>query len=360
MPNIYILFLKSIIIFKILKLSFSETESESECDYDTPIRIKSISDECISGDCTEIQYTNSYCSIENEKIKKQWLNDFILFYGDGTDFNYIDIYTSLNGNLVALATSSDEFNTIFRIFYILKNTDGRGYFLDEYTTDDYPYHVFENGCTIREHPNIFTFKINNDNIDDIEYFISVSNDDSLEMYHMDKENGDYITSVSFYNYFEIDFINSFVNVFNKLDDNNYVLGFVGNNNGKYYFYLFYLHFTNFNYFSSSNILQDYTKSYESSNSTIVSCFESEHKYLICFYQDNSFNYQEIVFDQNYESKKNDIIVDGPLNEDNYFEGVHFTGETAAFLYYNGSNPTIIFKEYNINTKNIINHFNSIE
>ena len=181
MKNIYILFLKSIIIFKIIKLSFSQ--SESECGYDTPIRIKSISNECISGDCSEIEYKSGYCSIENEKVKKQWLNNFILFE-DGIDFNYIDIYTSLKGNLVALATSSDETNSIFRIFYILKNTDGRGYFLDGGNTKDYPYHIFDNDleCRTREHPNIFTFRLNNGNMDDKEYFISVSNNDVLEMY----------------------------------------------------------------------------------------------------------------------------------------------------------------------------------
>ena len=61
-------FVLKAIIFQIIFKSLSQ--SETECEYDTPIIKKEISNECISGGCTEMQYKNDFCSIENKKIKK--------------------------------------------------------------------------------------------------------------------------------------------------------------------------------------------------------------------------------------------------------------------------------------------------
>ena len=349
MKKIY-LFLKLIIFQKLFQ---SLSQSETECEYDTPIIKKEISNECISGGCTQVQYKNDYCSIENEKIKKQWLNNFITFeYLD--ELNYIDIYTSSSGNLISISSTTlpANDNGFKRFFYILKNNDGRGFFLDIDNDIDTPYFYYSHSdCSMREHPNIFTFNLNNG--DEQEYIICISTNDDFEMFDLENEQ---ITQKESY-YFDIDHILSYVNILLKLDNGNYALSLIADDRGKNYFCLIILSFSSF-LFPSSTVLT--TKKYDSSNSKIVSCFESEHKYIICFYQDNLNNYQEIVFNQNYELQKNDTIVTGPLDVDNYFEGVHFTGETAAFLYYNNENkPTIIFKEYNINSENIVNHFNSI-
>ena len=349
--NFYIILLKSTIIFQIIILSFSETQTE--CDYDTPIRRKE-SNDCIIGDCTQQEYQEGDCSIENQKIKTQWLNNFILFDG-GLDFIYIDIINSLNGKLIALIFTSDPDDPT-RIFFGLKKNDGRGNFI-VHETDTSFLTRFHSDLKLRDHPNAFTFKVNDGNMDNTEYLISISNNDVIEIYDIEHN---FIHQPRIYELFNEHFnISSYINVLLPISNNNYALAFIVNDNNNNYFYLFKLQFTTY-LIDDKAIFKNDTKYYESSDSKIVSCFQSDQNYIICFYQDRSFNYQEIIFDQNYEIKKNDTIVNGPLNEENYFEGVHFTGETAAFLYYNSENkPIIIFKKYNLNNNSIINYFDNI-
>ena len=367
MINFYILLLKSIIFFQIIILSFSETQNI--CEYDTPILRKG-SSICIKEGCMQKDYQDDECSIENQKIKTQWLNGFRFFedeYGDiKIDYTYIDIITSLNGKLIVFCNSEYDSDSI-RLFYFLES-NGRYSFKDKYSEEEQkeiPYLSYDLSKENRgDFTNIFSFKVNGRNMDNKEYLISISNNnDLINIYDIE---GEYYNPVEINILFNIDNfkISSYVNTFFQIgNSNNYILAFIANNNEVNYFYLCKIDFSSYN-FNGFSILNDNMKIFESSNAKIVSCFESDSKYLICFYQDRLYNYQEIVFDQNYVLKKNGTIVarspDEDLDEEKYFEGVHFTEETAAFLYYNGSKPTIIFKKYNINEENIVNHFNSIE
>ena len=53
---------------------------------------------------------------------------------------------------------------------------------------------------------------------------------------------------------------------------------------------------------------------------------------MCFYQYINNSYVEVIFDQNMSFQLNKTIVDENIEENKYFEGVHFTGEVCAFIF----------------------------
>ena len=354
-PNIrrkktYFIQTLKIIIFQQVILSFTQ----SECDYHTPIR-ETNSNNCIAGECTIAQYQSGECIVENEIIKTQWINNFIT-YEDGIDFDYIDIATSSDGNLLVISTTSDESGVIHRI-YINLNDNGRGNFIEEFTENESLYYVPSvTNYVTRVHPNFYSIKILDNSVTK-EYIFSISINGYLEFSNFD-DNIIYKYSVKskFNEYSVSSYVTSLIEL-----DNNYIIGFIGQTDDNYYYFCIYI--MNINSINSIDT-QTTTISYESSDSKIVSCFKSVNNKIICFYQDSSYNYQEIVFDIDLVYLLNSTIVKGPFDKLNYFEGIHFTQETAAFLYYNTSRtpvlPTILFKSYNADDNKIENYFTRIE
>ena len=340
----FFLIVKHIIIFQIIIPYFSI----SECNYHTPIRNTS-NDECIIGECLIREFENNLCIIDNQIVKTQWINNFLIPYEFG--FNYIDFCISLNGDLISLITS-DESNT-GRIFLYVKGEDGRNYFSDD---QEYPFHGLSYSGNGREHINIFTLKLNN-TINDEEYLMSISafNDD-VELY--ETFDGP-INSGGTSGAFQVEYISSYVSSFIELGNNYYSLFLIGNEGDDYFLCIYKLLLVGKNIlFSSNYVLPNYTK-YKCSNAKIVSCFKSVKNYIVCFYQDILKNYVEIIFDLDINEQKNETIVEGILDTDKFFKGVHFTEETGAFLYYDNLNKTnILFKKYE--NSQINNHFNSFE
>ena len=54
---------------------------------------------------------------------------------------------------------------------------------------------------------------------------------------------------------------------------------------------------------------------------------------MCFYQDSSYNYVLIAFTHDLNYINQEIVLTGVSDEENYFECVHFIGETGAFGYF---------------------------
>ena len=93
----------------------------------------------------------------------------------------------------------------------------------------------------------------------------------------------------------------------------------------------------------------------------VSCYETESKKIVCFYNSENNCYNFIAFSQDLVLLKDEVIATGPSsnNIDNYFECVHFTGEAGAFGYFDDEvHLHIQFK--NLTEDNSIeNYFSSI-
>ena len=72
--------------------------------------------QCKSIYCTENEFKNNICSIDNDIIKTQWLNNFIIF--NEYRYRFINMVINDEGDLI-LETSPEETNGQ-RLFYRLK------------------------------------------------------------------------------------------------------------------------------------------------------------------------------------------------------------------------------------------------
>ena len=85
-------FKKVIFLFLFFNFSFQEIE---KCPKDIPIKYQN---ECNLKYCTESEYQNGNCVVNNDIIKSQWLNNIILI-GD-ISYKYSYPYFDLNNNLI--------------------------------------------------------------------------------------------------------------------------------------------------------------------------------------------------------------------------------------------------------------------
>ena len=165
----------TIFFFKFIIINLIRPILLTNCDYDTPILR---SNECNAG-CTFLQIESNNCNINNPLIQTQWLNDIIQV--SPANFTYLDIITTLNGDLLVetSSSSSNQFNT--RLFYGFKK-NGRGYFIDKKTNKEINNYSI-NSINSRFESFLFSIKLNDKN-DDNEYLIIIAKDSSrnIELY----------------------------------------------------------------------------------------------------------------------------------------------------------------------------------
>ena len=165
--NISSFFKIIIIFFKIKQILLAS------CDYDTPILR---SNSCNRG-CTPAQIEEKNCNINNTLIQTQFLNNIVLV--SPGSFKYIDITTTLKGDLLIESSSQNE--KYIRYFYGLKK-DGKGYYKDKIINKDINNYSITSS-TERYQSFIFTIKLN-DTENDNEYLVSITKDASrnIELY----------------------------------------------------------------------------------------------------------------------------------------------------------------------------------
>lgn len=157
------------VLLNIISIKLIICESK-ECQRKLPIKI---GDECSSLYCSNLQFEKGECTISNPIIKTQWLNNIIVV-GE-KDFRYLSIITTSSGEML-LSTSSYPINKD-RIYFgiysngepIFKNSNGeKTYFLKKTVARTSSYERYESvGYSIR---------INNDRIQNKEYFINIGKD----------------------------------------------------------------------------------------------------------------------------------------------------------------------------------------
>ena len=147
-------------------------------------------------------------------------------------------------------------------------------------------------------------------------------------------------------------------------ENNYILGIIASKfdkegKGTPYFFLMKLLFNSKDIVNNDPIekIEGTISSYARS----VSCFETDKKYIICLYQNVSFEYVIGVYD-NYLNNKTFLSIEenGSSNEKIFFKSIHFTGEVGAFGYYiyNGTDSHLYvqFKKYDDKENTISDYF----
>ena len=322
--------------------------SPNECDIETPFLYKG---KCTSAiNCPPDYIENGTCEINNEIIKVQWLNNIIHFnnYNDiKIKSDYADIITTSNGNLVLLTSGWVDQHNGKRLFYILKK-DGKGYFINE--NDETPFYLVENLLDIKNNGNFYSIKLNNTN-EDKEYIISISSNNNLDIYDF---NGRIYYSKSLNELYSRDYYYQDISTFVE-SEKNYFFGFIGKNEDKYSFIINKLNFNSTDMNNISPIIS--YNNYKSSNSRIVSCYKTEQKYIICFYQNENYIYEIIVFNENLDLITNDGIYQEKKRDNYFFKCVHFFKEVGVFSFFNSEDRLFIFKfKLLTNNKKFINYY----
>ena len=296
------------------------------CDKTIPI-LKN--NECQLIYCEQSEFDTNECSINNQFIKTQWLNNIIRISDDY--FRYINVVSNKKGDIF-IETSPSESSK--RIFYGLKN-NGRPYFENEET----PFYILnELSCDLKRHySELFNVVLNNNK----EYLMSISTDGFAEIYDFDNNKRIYTDYPNF-----IQMNKTFTSILNygftfEYKNEIYII---------YPFYVFsyyntfgkdtYLYFHRFHFKDNINISDP--KSYDKVNSIyylkslegkIVSCFNS-NEHIYCFFQHYDYSYMLKVydFDLNYlcyfcaiASNVEDLY--------SYFKGLHLKDEIVALYYY---------------------------
>ena len=120
---IFKIFLSLLILLNILDYSSQEVNS---CPKDSPIKYNN---NCVTRFCNKSEYDNNICSINNEQIKIQWLND-IIRVSNSVSYKYVNpIYKDNILIIFSFPYDEDQSNIIYskRKTYAL-NKDGRPYF----------------------------------------------------------------------------------------------------------------------------------------------------------------------------------------------------------------------------------------
>ena len=330
MKKCFIIFFNSIILLLEIKFCLF-----SECERTTPFLKNNI---CVSS-CTTEELNTGICTIDNEIIKTQWLNNIINI--GGQNYLYINIETSENENLYCLVSGYPKSNV--RIIYIL-NKEGYGLF--NKTNPFINLTINDPNVKGRYESEISTIKLENDNK---EYILSISKTSQfVELYDL-YENNIFFNDVSS-NFGQSSGIFTVVGPHLKLhsydNQNIYLFGILGSeytsNNTKNYFYLIKAKFTYLDISISLPIID--IKKIECSESKIVSCFETKNNFIICFYNSPNYEYIIIVYSKDLIEKTKLVIYTGNSDEgyeDLFFKCIHFYDETGVFSYFQNKESQMI-------------------
>ena len=335
----------------------------------TPILLTS-NNSCVLKYCEEKDFKNNICIKDNDIIRKQWLNNIITF--GPTDCRFSKIAKYSNGDILALTIIDTEY-TYFPYFYGLKN-NGRPLFIknntenpyyplnDEINENDYiPFYYYEG--------EVLIIKIG-ENLE--EYLLNINCYYSeIELYDF-KENSFYFKVINDKYSYGYNYRGPF---FNLKDSNNFFYGGIYRNlvsQTSKYMFLVKISLTKTKNSDGEDIylfslIKDVAEQNEI-HGYMISCFETESKYIICFYMDSLTEKKYIIslYDENLNKKQNSVsITTKIISKDIFFICIHYEAEIGLFLYYDyiddkGPYPIITFKEQKSEEIESINGLNDIQ
>ena len=374
--------LSSFFIIKILIFINIIFLSKCECDLNSPIYKN---ETCQLVYCTENEFQNGICYINNEIIKTQWLNNIILF--NDRMYRYCNFAKNSKGDMIA-ELSTEEENGI-RLFYGLKKN---GDFFFKSTESDVATKIIKiedgNKKPIRyESENIF-ISLNNEN-DNNEYLISISlYYGYTELFDFETNQQSFVKTEDFTGYNIYSTINQLIEIKNNITNvSKYIHIFVGQEKTNVNYRKFYIVLNEYT-FSKNNI--SYEDGYSISNhkridnafsSRSISGYKTDLDLIVLFYI-NNHKFKINIYDLELNEKKNkDISSTGTIdgNRGIFFKCIHLKNNLGAFIYYKNENDygpelkiedieksttnynirekinlSLIFTEYRFNSEPILN------
>ena len=318
--------------------------------------------ECIQS-CEEEKINSNLCILDNEIIKAQYLNNIISFKEEKV--LYLNFEVSENNNLYFFLSEYPKTNV--RIIYMLNN---EGYGLLNKNDPIYNITIDETNTSPvgRFEADIFTFHLLSDTDNNREYLISITKASQyMEIYDFNLNNVYYKVTKEFFGLSSITtIVGTHIKLMNK--NNNYLIGLLSSEGGSVfgggtpYFFLEKGNFSTLDISNSNDVFD--SQKVKSTESKIISCYETLSNFIVCFYKNPQYKYTMIVYDYNLIEKLNTTIAEGNNNNDIFFKCIHFFENTGVFGYFsNDENPIIIFqfKKYiNNNEQNsIIDNYETI-
>ena len=332
---------KSIIFDLITFFLFSIRISLSycSCDLNKPILINGI---CELKYCTEDEYKNEDCLIDNDIIKTQWLSSIIRF--DDNKYRYGSIAVNSEGDMIA--EFSTEENNGKRLFYGLKQ-DGN-YFFKNSDGSETPTKIEiiqkNNDYPIRyESENIF-ISLNNTE-DSNEYLMSSSiYEGNVELFDFESNTKSFVETKKFTGYLIYSYSNQILKLNDNDDKKKYLFILVGQRKNDLSYQHFYLVLQIYSFSKKTIGINDGYKIEKSiekpvNSARAVSGYTTDSNLIVIFYYDSEFKI--IAF--NYTL---DILFDKPLlNSAGSINGgtgiflkcISLKGDLGVFAYYFGEN-----------------------
>ena len=326
------------LIFEFFLILNKKNFSKCLCEKDKPILKEG---ECQSVYCTQDEFNNGVCKIDNDIIKTQWLNNFIDF--KEYRYRFTNMVINNDGDLI-LETSPEETNGQ-RLFLRLKK-NGEFFFKDNDNKKiiSKKIEVLDGGNgAMRYESQVFLIKINNSEFDENkQYLVSISlYYGFMEIYDLDDNNIPFSKmSHKFHDYIIYSRKGSIIELNNK----EYLYFFLGkkNNNDpsnlvieKYSFYHNNITEENLNTYFQLNT----TKEFQIKYSRIVIAYKIESDQIILFYINLSSTYKVEILNEDLVVE-NETYFESPQNyndEDSiFFKSIHLKENICIFAYYTDS------------------------
>ena len=321
--------------------------SECSCERENPIYKNG---KCQSIYCTESEFKNNICSIENDIIKKQWLNNFIVF--DKYKYKYTNKVVNDDGDFILI--TSPMYSGV-RLFYVLKK-NGSFYFKND-DNQELSTKTIEvkdgDSISIRSYSQVFLIKIkNNNNLNtNKQYFISISSFlGYFELYDLEDENllVSKLPILNFTDHIIITKRDSIIELPNK----EYLYTFIGQNNTDFFLYLqkYSFYDTDIN---SENLNDKWTRETIKKNiwyAIMLSSFSLDENTIVLFYYDTFHDMRIELLDENLDNLNFKILDNANAKDDNiglFFKCIGFSDNIGIFVYYindQSSYPKILLEK----------------
>ena len=339
-----------------LKLSISNTKILNlrliceDCERDTPILT---SNGCKMQYCTKSEFDSGECSINNDIIKSQWLNDIILF-----DFNKTIRYGSFTINSKGdMIYECSVKNTAIRLFYWIKS-DGSFHFKNE-NGEAIPTKIIilpDGDIFPKRFESQIIFVSDNNNG---EYLISISLwEGSTEYYNFENMDFSFFLSMNFTKYDIHSQIGNLLEVTNG-DTKEYLHTFIGEDKDDRDQVNFYLITQKYSFSSNSlSLTNGYAingklKKRLDTISRIVSNFQINSIFVFYYLNkiDNNYNFLIELYDNNFQYQNSLTI---GIIEDNYYnyrydgvfnKGIYIKNNIGAFMFF--KSKTNLIPEFRI-------------
>ena len=304
---------------------------ECSCDRENPIYKD---EQCQSIYCTETEFKNNVCSIENEIIKIQWLNNFIVF----NEYNYRFTNKVINedGDFILITSTIDSG---LRLFYVLKR-NGAFYFKndDKQEISTKTIEVKDGDSIIlRYYSQVFLIKINNNSTNSNKQYLASISSGYFELYDLEDENL-LISKLPIYNFAE-HIVFTISDSMIELPNNEYLYTFIGPKDDE--FDEFLLYFQKYSFFDTDikqeNLNEKWTREtierHNFSPSAMISSFSLDENRIVVFYSDINLIKIEIFNEDLNIIDEKKVDSTGLFRISVFCKCIYFIDDIGIFAYY---------------------------